>query len=166
MNPDYQKLVDIIKDIKFAMLSTVSEDGTIHSRPMGSLSANLDNFDGTLYFFSGKNSFKNHDIENEINVNVAYADPDTQKYASVTGKAFVTNDRALMEKLWNPILKAWFPDGLDDQNISLIGIKVESAELWDSPPGKVVQLAGFVKAAVTGQAVDHKHNSEHLDLRQ
>jgi general stress protein 26 len=53
--------------------------------------------------------------------------------------------------LWNPFYKAWFPDGLDDPHLGLLRVDVEKAEYWDSPNSKVVQLAGFVKALVTGQ---------------
>lgn len=162
---DTEKLLSYVKDIKFAMLTTVSPDGTIHSRPMGTLRMSVEDFDGNIWFFSKKNSFKNHDIETEQNVNLAYADPSSQKYVSVTGKAFVSQDRQKMEKLWNPILKAWFPEGLEDPEISLIGIRVETAEVWDSPSSKVVQLAGFIKASVTGKPYPEKAHSEHLDIR-
>lgn len=162
---DYEKLVSMIKDIKFSMMTTVSEDGTIHSRPMGNLELNVKNFDGTLWFFSRKDSMKNHDIETDQHVNLAYANPDKQHYVSILGKAFISTDKNKMKELWNPLLKAWFPEGLEDPEISLIGVRVESAEIWDAPPAKVVQLAGFVKSAVTGKPYDQKGHGKHIDLR-
>ena len=42
-------------DIKFAMLTTVHADGTLHSRPMTTQQLE---FDGNLRFFSGLNSEK------------------------------------------------------------------------------------------------------------
>ncbi len=161
---DLERLATLIKDIKFTMLTTVSEDGTIHSRPMATQKIEVKSFDGTLWFFSKKNSFKNHDIESEQQVNLAYANPDDQKYASVQGRAMISEDKEKMRELWNPALKAWFPEGIDDPEISLIGVQVESAELWDSPPSKVVQLAGFVKATLTGKPLDQNLTSKHIDL--
>lgn len=162
---DYAKLAFLIKDIKFAMMTTVGINGTIHSRPMGTLEKNLKNFDGILWFFSRKDSHKNHDIvESHQHVNLAYADPDKQQYVSICGKAFISEDKGKMKELWNPVLKAWFPEGLDDPEISLIGVNVESAEIWDSPPSKVVQLAGFVKSAVTGKPYDQKNHSHHMEM--
>jgi general stress protein 26 len=161
---DLERLASMIKDIKFTMLTTVTDDGSIHSRPMAT--QNLDEtFDGTLWFFSKKHSFKNHDIQTDQNVNLAYANPDKQHYASVSGRAIISNDKSKMQELWNPLLKAWFPEGLEDPEISLIGVRVESAELWDSPPSKVVQLAGMVKSAVTGKPYDQKAHSQHIDLQ-
>lgn len=160
---EIEKLKSMIRDIEFAMLTTVSPDGTLHSRPMGNL--DLSNFNGTLWFFSRSDSFKNHDIETDQHVNLAYANPKKQQYVSISGRAFVSFDKEKMKELWNPILKAWFPEGLDDPTISLIGVDVESAELWDSPPGAFVQIAGFVKSQLTGTPMEQKHNSRHVDLK-
>lgn len=160
-----ETLINLIRDIKFTMFTTVNEDGSIHSRPMGNLTANLKNFDGTLWFFSKKNSIKNHEIENDQHVNLSYASPETQKYVSISGRAFVSDDKDKMKELWNPMLKTWFPDGLDDPEISLIGVNPESAEIWDAPPSAVVHAVGFVKQAITGKPLDQKANSQHIDLR-
>ena len=59
-----------------------------------------------------------------------------------------------MEELWNPILKAWFPDGLETPDLCLLKVNVEEAEYWDSSSSTLVQIAGFVKAMVTGQQAD------------
>lgn len=158
-------LIEMIKDIKFAMLTTVSDDGHLHSRPMGNITKDLKQFDGTLWFFSKKNSFKNHDIENEQHVNLAYADPDKHHYVSVCGRAFVSTDKEKMKELWNPMLKTWFPEGLDDPEISLIGVEVDNAEIWDSPSSTVVHALGFIKQAVTGKPLDQNINSKHIDLQ-
>ena len=73
-------------------------------------------------------------------------------------------DRAKMEELWSPILKAWFPEGLDDPHLCLLKVTAEQAEYWESPSGTVVQLLGFVKAIATGQEADWGDN-EKLDLK-
>lgn len=162
---DFEKFAEMIKDIKFAMLTTSGSDGSLFSRPMGTLELKPKEFNGTLWFFSRKDSLKNNSIRNDQHVNLAYANPDKHQYVSVVGRAFISEDKAKIKELWNPMMKAWFPEGLDDPELSLIGINVESAELWDSPPGKVVQMLGFVKSAVTGKPYDHKAHSQHIDLR-
>ena len=72
----------------------------------------------------------------------------------------MVKDRAKIEELWNPILKAWFPEGLDDPSLCLLKVTVEEAEYWDSPNSKLVQIAGFVKALVTGQAAKGGENEK------
>jgi general stress protein 26 len=70
---------------------------------------------------------------------------------SVSGTAALIRDRAKIEEFWNPIYKAWFPDGLDDPTLALLVVNVEKAEYWDVGSSKMIQLVGFVKALATGE---------------
>jgi general stress protein 26 len=143
-----QKLADLIRDMKFAMLTTLDPDGSIRSRPMATQKSE---FDGDLWFFTGKNSGKINSIQNDQHVNVAYADSDGQRYVSVSGRAEIITDRKKISELWTPAMKAWFPKGVDDPDISLIRVRAESAEYWDSPSSPIVHLIGFAKAIITGE---------------
>jgi general stress protein 26 len=91
---------------------------------------------------------------------LSYASPDDNAYVSVSGTAEIVKDKAKMEELWNPILKAWFPDGLETPGICLLKVTAEQAEYWDSPNSKIVQIAGFVKAMVTGKSADGGENEK------
>jgi general stress protein 26 len=158
-----QKLGALIKDIKFAMLTTVHDDGSLHSRPMAT---QQQEFDGDLWFFTKADSAKVQDARREQHVNVSYASPDDQKYLSVSGTAELVRDRAKMEELWNPFYKAWFPKGLEDPEIALMKVNVEGAEYWDTPSGKMVHLIGYLKAVVTGEpykASKDEHDKVKLD---
>jgi general stress protein 26 len=155
---DAAKLGELIKDIRVAMLTTVDKEGRLHSRPMATQQTE---FDGTLWFFTDANSVKVHELQRDRHVNVSYANPDDQRYVSVSGMASTMTDRGKMEELWSPLHKAWFPKGLDDPNIALLRIDVDRAEYWDAPSSAVVQLFGFAKAMLTGkrygeEGVDHE----------
>ncbi len=152
-----EKLNGLIKDIDFAMLTTVDTDGVLRSRPMSTQEAE---FDGTLWFFTSDKTHKVEEIERDNRVNASYAEPKDNVYVSVSGTAAIVKDKAKMEELWNPILKAWFPKGLDDPNICLLKVDVEQAEYWDSPSSTLVQIVGFVKALVTGQRADGGENEK------
>jgi general stress protein 26 len=143
-----QKLGELIKEVKMAMLTTVEEDGSLHSRPMATTKAG---FDGQLWFFTRDSSLKVDEIHKHVEVNVSYADPGKNTYVSISGKAQTIHDKGKATELWNPILKAWFPDGLEDPDLALLRVTAEKAEYWDSPSSKVVQLVGYVKAVTTGQ---------------
>ncbi len=143
-----QKVNELIKGIHIAMLTTMDEDATLHSRPMGTQQVE---FDGDLWFFTSASSGKASEVKRVSNVNVSYSAPDHNRYVSISGRGQLIHDKAKMKELWNPIYKAWFPDGLDDPDLTLLKVTVEQAEYWDSPSGKVVQLIGFVKAIATGQ---------------
>ena len=142
-----EKLKGLLESIDFAMLTTMA-DGKFRSRPMSTQEMDEN---GDLWFFTSDETHKVEEIEADSRVLVAYSQPDDNVYVSVFGRAELVKDKAKIEELWNPILKAWFPDGLDDPHLSLLKISVEEAEYWDSPNSKLVQIAGFVKALVTGQ---------------
>ncbi len=156
-NEATKKLGELIKDIQIAMLTTVEDDGTLRSRPMGTQKTE---FDGMLWFFTKEHSPKVEEIQHDRNVNLSYADPKHNTYVSVSGRAEVVTDPEKMKELWNPILKAWFPKGLEDPELSLLRVQVEQAEYWDSADSKVVQIAGFVKAVVTGQPAKGGENKK------
>lgn len=147
-NENVKKLREMIKDIKFAMLTTLEADGTLRSRPMATQAAE---FDGELWFFTNADAPKVDEVQQHQQVNVSYAQPNDQKYISVSGTAQLIRDRQKIEELWNPLYKAWFPQGLDDHNLALLQVRVDKAEYWDSPASSVVRLVGFVKAAITGE---------------
>lgn len=144
----HAQLQELIKDIRIAMFTTEDAYGGLHSRPMATQQAE---FDGDLWFFTGANSGKSAEIRDHAKVNVCYAAPDDNKYVSVSGTAQLVKDAAKAKELWNPILKAWFPKGLDDPNLALIKVTVTSAEYWDTPNSSMVQIAGFLKAMATGK---------------
>jgi general stress protein 26 len=154
-----EKLREMLEDIDFCMMTTM-DGGQLHCRPMSTQAAE---FDAEIWFFTRDDSHKISEIEKDNRVCLGYANPDDSTYVSVSGRAEMSKDRAKMEELWNPILKAWFPDGLEDPNICLMKVTVEQAEYWESPSGKVVQLLGFVKALATGQEANYGENRK-IDL--
>jgi len=153
------KLKELIEDIDFAMLTTIN-GGQLRSRPMSTQKFELD---GDIWFFTSDQTHKVDEIEKDNRVNVAYSKPEDNVYISVSGRARLVKDKEKIEELWNPILKAWFPKGLDDPTLALLQISVEEAEYWDSPNSKIVQLIGFVKALITGTPADGgEHGKVHL----
>jgi general stress protein 26 len=70
----------------------------------------------------------------------------------------VINDRDKIKELWSPILKAWFPKGIDDPDLALVECAVLEAEYWDASSSRMVQLFSMLKAAITGKEYDEgKH---------
>lgn len=145
------KIAKMIKGTRIAMLTSMTESGHLHSRPMALQEVE---FDGDLWFFTGKNAPKVHQVDDEPRVNVCFSDPDKQNYVSLSGIASLVIDQAKNKELWNPAYQAWFPKGLDDPELALLKIHVDGAEYWDSPSGTVAHVVGFVQAKLTGQPGD------------
>ncbi len=155
-----QKLNELVKDVRIAMLTTADENGLLRSRPMATQKTE---FDGDLYFFTKEHSPKMDEVKKDHNVNVAYSNPDKQHYVSMSGTARIITDPAKMKELWTPELKAWFPDGLEDPELSLLKIETSQAEYWDAPNSTVVYLVGLAKAIATGETY-HPGENEKVKL--
>jgi general stress protein 26 len=138
----YAKLQELVRHIDIAMVTTVTVEGTLRSRPMVTRKFEED---GTLWFFTSDDSGKAHDLQEEHGVNVSYADPKHNRYVSVSGNANVLHNREKAKQLWAPALKAWFPRGLDDPHLALLCVRIESAEYWDASSSKMVQLPAWGK---------------------
>ena len=149
------KLRELINDIDIAMLTTVDEDGTLRSRPMGTQKAE---FDGDLWFLTAVDTAKVDEIQQESRVNVSYAKPDKNRFVSVSGTATLIYDKAKIDEFWDPIYKVYFPEGKDDPKLRLLKVNVEKAEYWTT--GNLVATAiGFVKA-LAGQESELGENEK------
>lgn len=156
------KLIEIVKAVDICMLTTVDERGDLHSRPM---SNNRDvEFDGDLWFFTYGSSLKADEVGRVPKVNAGFADIENQLYASLTGRAEVVRDRAKIEALWKPQLRAWFPDGVDTPDIALLKVTVERAEYWDGSRSLVAHAVGLVSSLLKGEPAQVGEN-EKLDLK-
>jgi general stress protein 26 len=149
------KVWEMIKDIRVCQMVTRDVDGHLHARPMV---AQQERFDGELWFFTWAHSEKVKEIETYPHVALSYSDPKQQNYVSVSGRARLVLDRARMEEFWAEPLRTWFPKGIDDPNMALICVTIESAEYWDSPSSTVVYAYGYAKARLTGKAPNPGEN--------
>ncbi|MGN6388013.1 MAG: pyridoxamine 5'-phosphate oxidase family protein [Burkholderiaceae bacterium] len=145
---ELDKVAAMIGEIRFAMMATAEEDGTLRSRPMSTLEIDED---GALWFFTAQDSPKVEEAARQRHVNLAYTRLDKQDYLSVSGSAETVRDRKRMEELWTPWIKPWFPGGLDDPNLVLLKVQIVQAEYWDAPGSKVKRLYGLAKAVATGK---------------
>jgi len=142
LDADMRRLAQMIEGFNVAMLTTVSEDGSLHSRPMATQYAN---FDGALWFFTHAHTHKAEDIARYARVNISYVDPDKEEYISISGTAELVRDREKIKAIWNPVYKTWFPQGLADPDLALLKINLEQAEYWDSQASTMAQIVGPVK---------------------
>jgi general stress protein 26 len=105
---------------------------------------------GNIWFISGIDSDKNRDIQNDPHVRLYFAHPGKSSYVIVNGTAEIRTDKEKIEELWTPVAKAWFKEGKDDPNISVIKVKPTSAYYWDVDGNKMVNFIKMIASAATG----------------
>ena len=160
-NSDYETLWELIRDIKFGMLTHRHANGELHSHPLTTQNQLADE-GASLYFFISRKSELAQRIQQDGNVNVSYADPDSDSYVSLSGQGVIAEDMAKKEALWSALAKAWFPGGAADPDLALLKVTIDHAEYWDVTESKMVRLARMVKAAITGEPL--KNFAEHKEL--
>jgi len=120
-----KKFWDALKSDRTMMLGLDGvEDG--HARPM---TAQAENDAGPIWFFTA--------VDNAIVANLGrgnraiatFTAKDHDLFASIKGNLSVDNDRATIDRLWNPFVAAWY-EGKDDPKIALLRLDAEDAEIW------------------------------------
>ena len=140
-------LIRILKSFSTAMLITEDPKIGIHSQPMGV--AQVDD-DGTVFFSTDINSEKVKAIRS--NPKCAIAFQGKTQFASLTGRAAITQDRALVDALWSEGWRVWFSGGKDDPRLCLIAVQPDRGEYWDSAGAKGVgMMFKAAKAYVSGE---------------
>lgn len=146
-----KKLSDLVEDVKICMLATVHDDYSVYSRPMQSIKVDEN---GSIWFFTNEYSGKVNDISKDNTVYLIYSHPGQNSYLHVKGTASVVDDKEKLKELWSPIVKAWFPKGIDDPELSLLKVDTSEASYWDSPSSKFVVFFEMAKAIAKGEKPD------------
>jgi general stress protein 26 len=132
-----QQFRDLVKDIPFAMFTTVTAGGVLRSRPMV---ASENAFDGTLWFFTRTSSAVAQEVGGNQMVNITYVSAPEDRFVSVSGVASVVRDVDHAGRMWSPAYNQWFAGGPSDPELSLIKIDVARVEFWDRKAGRMREL--------------------------
>ncbi|MCS5718721.1 pyridoxamine 5'-phosphate oxidase family protein [Herbiconiux sp. CPCC 205763] len=151
------ELADLIKDFRFAMITTLDAQGKLVAHPLTIQEAE---FDGDLWFLVSKTSSPATNLYANDHAGVSLSSND--HWVSLSGSAALVDDRSKVRELWNPVVEAWFTNGPDDPDVGLLKFSADSAEYWDSPGGRLASVVSFVKAKLTGESFDA--TNEKLDL--
>lgn len=121
-----KKLWKALKSDRTLMLGVDgAEDG--HSRPLTALIEGEEG--GPVWFFIGKpNAVVDHLAQNRRAI-VAFSSKGHDLFASIQGQLSISHDRAVVDRLWNPFISAWF-EGKDDPKLVLLRFDPEHAEIW------------------------------------
>jgi general stress protein 26 len=139
-----ERVWDLAESIRVCMF--ITRDGATQSaRPLDST---VRKDEHAVYFLTDVSGKKVAQIKKSSNVTVAFSDPGSFKFVSITGTAKVSNDRAKIKDIWTATSKAWW-DSADDPAIRLVTFVPKNAELWDSP-NKLVSTVLMLTAAITG----------------
>ena len=134
-----EKFWKALDDSPFVMLSIEgARDGA--TQPMSANFEDKDRERGCLWFFTAND----HDFTRALGQSSrgigAYSAKGHGLFASIRGTLVIDNDRATIDRLWNPIVAEWY-EGKDDPKLALVRFDLDDAKIWLSDMG------GFLKPA-------------------
>ena len=157
MADDREKFWDLIEEHHACMLVTHAPGGALHARPMHAI---VEPENREILFYTQLDGGKAREIATSDEVCLTFISHKKNDYVAAQGKAELTRDKALIEKHWNSMVKAWFPQGKDDPNVGMIRVKVRAGEFWDSSSSDIANIMRMMTAAATGKRPDMGENKQ------
>ena len=134
------------------------EDG--HARPM---TAQIEGEKGPIWFFSSKENTLAKLAQGDNRAIATFVSKGHDLFAAVHGKLTEDNDRAVIDRLWNPFVAAWYQGGKEDPKLLLLRLDAEKAEIWlDSSS----LFAGIKMLMGSDPKKDYKKNVATVELRK
>lgn len=143
------KLRELLEHFPIAFMVTMSE-GHARARPVG-VAGKTEEFDGTLWFITDRRSRKVEEITGGADTALIFQNDERGTYAHMRGRATVVEDRDRLAALYTTDQRTWFPDGMDDPDMTLVRFDVDDADYWDGHNSMVRKAVAFAKSVVTGR---------------
>ena len=90
---------------------------------------------------------------------VQFASKGHDLFACLAGTLRPETDRAVLDKLWNNGIAAWYAGGKEDPKLVLLRFDLDDAEIWTADPG----IKGMLKLA-TGMTMKEGELGEHAKV--
>jgi general stress protein 26 len=114
---------------------------------------------GPIYFFGSKSDGLGQAISGPHRAVATFAGKGHGVFAHIHGTLVPSDDKAVIERLWNPIIASWYKDGKDDPDLTLLRFDTERAEVWEATPGATLKAAAL--KALFNIDPGKEHQSEH-----
>jgi general stress protein 26 len=139
-----QRLWSEVDKARFGMLGLAETRD--HMQPM---TAFCDKAEGAIWFFTKKTTdlARLTGLGHLAMFNVMARDQEFQ--ACIAGELAPDHDRAKIDAFWTPMVSAWFPDGKDDPDLTLLKLTPMDAQVWISRGGPLRYAFETAKANLT-----------------
>lgn len=110
--------------------------------------------EGNIWFVSSNDSHKNEELKQDPFVQLLFQGSKYSAFLNVYGIAEISEDKAKIEELWDPMMKVWFTEGKDDPRISVIKVVPTQGYYWDNKHGNIVAFLKMAASVVIGKTLD------------
>ena len=147
-----KKIKQLVEKANLCFFCTALGNGSSFStRPM---SVQKVDDDGVCWFLSANDSHKNKHISANPAVQLLFQGSDYSDFLTLSGRATISTDKEKIKELWEPIIKTWFTEGIEDPRITVIKVTPEDGYYWDTKHGQMVAFAKSIVGAIIGKTLD------------
>lgn len=120
-----------------------------HAQPM---TAFREEETGTIWFFTRDDTDLARDaaVGSGQSAMFHYGSKDQKVWACIHGDLSVHgHDRTIIDRHWNPVLAAWYPNGKDDPHLTILRFDAGDGRVWVSDGGLLKFAFEIAKANIT-----------------
>lgn len=145
------KIKELVKPGQNCFFCTTPGGGSSGTRPM-----NVRQIDdaGSLWFLSASDSHQNRELGENSAVQLFFQGSAHSEFLQLRGRASVSADRAKIQELWEPIIKTWFTEGVNDPRITVIQFQPEEGYYWDTKHGQTWAGIKMLIGSMIGKTLD------------
>ena len=146
------KIQELVKKAQTCFFCTAVAKGDSHgARPM-----NVRQVDdqGNLWFLMANDSHAALEVASDPAVKLFFQGSPHSDFLHLNGWAAIVTDRSKLKDLWEPVLKTWFTEGIDDPRIAIVRVTPTDGYYWDTKHGNFVAGIKMLVGAVTGKTLD------------
>jgi general stress protein 26 len=114
---------------RVAMLEVAGIEGG-QSQPMSAQLLPDETVHGPIWFFTSKETDLARSLGNAHHAMLHFSSKGHHLFASVQGELSLSDDRAVIDRLWNRYVAAWFEGGKEDPKLQLMRFDPDHAQVW------------------------------------
>ena len=147
-----KKMKELVEKANTCFFCTsITTNESFSTRPM---SVQKIDEEGNLWFLSPSDSKKNEEISDDPLVQLLFQGSQYSDFITIYGEATINQDKAMINELWQPMLKTWFTEGQDDPRITVIKIVPAESYYWDTKHAMPIVLIKRLIGAAMGKTLD------------
>jgi len=129
-------------------------------RPM-TVQIDGDDDHGPLWIFSAVDTELVQNLSGSTSAFMSFADKGHDLFAKIDGTLSLDNDRAVIDRLWNSYVAAWYEQGKDDPKLALLRFEPRHAEIWEN---EWTLVAGIKMLLGADPKADYKDKTANVSL--
>jgi general stress protein 26 len=104
------------------------------------MTANVIGPNGPIWFLTSSDNELVKKLNQHHRAIATFTARDHQLFATIHGALALETDRAVIDRLWNKYVEAWYEGGKDDPKLRLLRLDAERAEIWENASSLVAGI--------------------------